>query len=269
MANIRRSIIPLIAIVAQLLAGCATTPPAPSPEERQVLAPSGRLRVGLYPGSPTSIIGDPASPDAKGVALDLGRGLARSLGVPFEPVVFPKNADVLAALKAGQVDVAFTNATPARAKDMDFTPPYLAVEQGYLVPAGSPIAALADIDRPGNRVGVSVGSSSEAVLTRQFKNAAVVLAPTLQEAIGMLSKKQLDAFATNKAILFEMSDQLPGSRVLAGRWGLEHFSVGIPKDRDLGMPYLRRFAEDAQSTGLVQSAVDRAGIRGTVKPGAP
>ena len=269
MANRRCSIIPVIAIVAQLLAGCATTAPAPGPETRQILAPSGKLRVGLYPGSPTSIIGDPASPDTKGVAFDLGRELARRLGVPFEPVVFPKNAEVLAALTSGQVDVAFTNATPTRAKDMDFTPPYLEVEQGYLVPAGSPIATLADIDKPGIRVGVSVGSSSQAVLTRQFKNAAVVLAPTLKGAIEMLSLGKLDAFATNKAILFEMSDQLPGSQVLAGRWGLEHFSIGIPKGRDLGMPYVRKFAEEAKSEGLVQSAVDRAGIRGTVKAGSP
>ena len=269
MARIRHSIIPVIAIIAQLFAGCATTAPAPSPEQRQVLAPSGRLRVGLYPGSPTSIIGDPASPDTKGVAFDLGRELARRLGVPFEPVVFPKNAEVLEALKSGQVDVAFTNATPARAKDIDFTQPYLEVEQGYLVPAGSPIAALSDIDRPGIRVGVSVGSSSQAVLSRQFKNAVIVMAPTLKDASEMLSRNQLDAFATNKAILFELSDSLPGSRVLAGRWGLEHFSAGIPKGRDLGMPYMRKFVEDAQSGGHVQSAVDRAGIRGTVKPGAP
>lgn len=264
MARIRHSIIPVIAVVAQLLAGCAGTALAPSPSERQVLAPSGKLRVGLYPGSPTSILGDPAAPETKGVAFDLGKELARRLGVPFEPVVFPKNAEVIEALKAGQVDVAFTNASPARARDIDFTQPYLDVEQSYLVPAGSAMAAPADIDRPGIRVGVSVGSSSQAVLTRQFKNAVVVLVPTLKEAIEMLSQKQLDAFATNKAILFELSDSLPGSRVLAGRWGLEHFSAGIPKGRDLGMPYMRKFVEEVQSTGLVQTAVERAGVRGTV-----
>lgn len=268
MARIRWSIIAIIAIIAQLLAGCASTAPAPGPEPRQILAPSGKLRVGLYPGSPTSIIGDPASPDTKGVAFDLGKELARRLGVPFEPVVFPKNEEVLAALKAGQVDVVFTNATPTRAKDMDFTPPYLDVEQGYLVPAGSRISTLTDIDRPGIRVGVSVGSSSEAKLKQELKNAVVVRAPTLKGAIEMLSSGQLDAFATNKAILFEMSDKLPGSRVLPGRTGLEHFSLGIPKGRDVGMPYARKFVEDANSEGLVQKAVERVGIRGTVKPGA-
>ncbi len=66
-----------------------------------------------------------------------------------------------------------------------------------------------------------------------------------------------------------MSDKLPGSRVLAGRSGLEHCAVAIPKGRDLGMPYLRKFVEEARSEGLVQAAVDRAGLRGTVKAGSP
>lgn len=268
MARTCRTLIPLIAIVGSLLAGCASTAMAPSPEPRQILAPSGKLRVGLYPGSPTSIIRDPATGDSKGVGFDLGKEMAKRLGVPFEPVVFPKNAEVLAAVKSGQVDVAFTNATAARAKDMDFTPPYLDVEKGYLVPAGSPIATLADLDKPGIRVGVSAGSSSQAELSSVFKNAVIILAPTLKGAIEMLNQRKLDAFATNKAILFEMSDQMPGSRVLSGRWGLEHFSVAIPKGRDQGMPFVKKFVDETKAEGVVQKAVDRAGIRGTVKAGA-
>jgi polar amino acid transport system substrate-binding protein len=133
----------------------------------QALAPTGKLRVGLYPGTPTSIIGDPASGNAKGVGFELGRALAQRAGIPFEPVVFPNNAEVLAAAKAGSVDMVFTNATPARRKDLDFSPTALQVEQGYLVPAGSAIRALDQIDRAGVRVGVSEGSTSEATLSRE------------------------------------------------------------------------------------------------------
>src|ERR1019366_8948221 len=88
MTNIRCSIIQIIAIVAPLLAGCAGTAVAPSPEVRQVLAPTGKLRVGVYPGSPTSMIRDSASGETKGVSFELGKELARRLGVPFEPVVY-------------------------------------------------------------------------------------------------------------------------------------------------------------------------------------
>ena len=148
-----------LAVVASLavLAGCASVSTTRN-REAQTLAPTGKLRVGLYPGTPTSIIGDPASGKAKGVGFDLGRELAQRAGVPFEPVVFTKNAEVFAAAKAGSVDIVFTNATPVRRNDLDFSPTVLQVELGYLVPAGSAIRALDQIDRAGVRVGVSEGA---------------------------------------------------------------------------------------------------------------
>ncbi len=209
------------------------------------------------------MIRDAATGETKGVTYELGRELARRLGVPFEPVVYASVAEVFAALKSGEVDFAFTNATAVRAKDVDFTPPLMAVELGYLVLPGSPVSTLADVDRPGIRVGVSQGGTSHGTLTRELKNATVVPAPTIKNAIEMLSTRKVDAFATNKAVLFEMADTLPGSRLLDGRWGLEQLAFAIPKGRELGMAYVRKFAEDAKSEGLVDRAVQRAGLRGT------
>ena len=222
--------------------------------------------MGLYPGTPTSIIGDPTSGNAKGVGFDLGRELAQRAGVPFVPVVFAKNADVLAAAKAGSVDMVFTNATPARRNDLDFSLTVLQVEQGYLVPAGSPISLLEQVDRTGVRVGVSEGSTSEATLSREFRSATVVRTPSLKAAIDMLTTGKLEAFATNKATLFEMSDELPGSRVLDGRWGLESFAIGIPKGREIALPLVSGFVAEAKANGGVARAVERAGLRGAVVP---
>jgi polar amino acid transport system substrate-binding protein len=253
------------ALLALLLAACTTMHAQPDPEVQKILAPSGKLRIGIYPGSPTSMIRDPASGEIRGVAVDLGTELARQLGVPVEWVEYRRVEEVLAAMKSGNVDFTVTNPTPARAKDVDFTQPVLAIELGYLVPAGSPVSALADLDRPGNRVGVTQGSTSQRTLPGQLKHAAVVPAPSLKAAIEMLSQRKLDAFATNKAILFEMSDSLPGSRVLDGRWGLENMAIGIPKGREQGLAYARRFAADATSKGLVARAAERAGLRGSTK----
>ena len=256
----------LVPVVAALFAGCAGTVPAPGAEVRQVLAPSGKLLVGVYAGSPTSMVRDPVSGDARGVSVELGRELAQRLGVSLELVEFRRVAEVVDAMKDGKVDFTVTNASAARAKIVDFTPPLLALELGYLVLPGSPVAALADVDRPGIRVGVTQGSSSQAALSREFRNAVLVPALDVKGAIEMLSQRQVDAYATNKAILFEMSDALPGSRVLDGRWGLEHLAIAIPKGRNAGMAWLREFAEDAQREGMVTRAADRAGLRGLAVP---
>jgi polar amino acid transport system substrate-binding protein len=261
---LRRCVLHVVVLSPALLAGCASFSADRNPAAVDALAPTGKLRVGLYPGTPTSIIGDPISGNAKGVGFDLGRALAQRAGVAFDPVLFTKNAEVLAAAKAGSVDMVFTNATPARRNDLDFSPAVLQVEQGYLVPAGSPIRALDQIDRAGVRVGVSEGSTSEATLSREFGNATVVRTPSLKAAIEMLAAGKLEAFATNKATLFEMSDELRGSRVLDGRWGLETFAIGIPKGREAALPLVSGFVGEAKANGAVARAVERAGLRGTV-----
>jgi len=158
----------------------------------------------------------------------------------------------------------FTNATAVRMQDLDFSATVLQVEQGYLVPAGSAIKTQVDVDRTGVRVGVSEGSTSETTLSRELVNARVVRTASLKAAVDMLAAGTLDAFATNKATLFEMSDDLPGSRVLPGRWGLESFAIGIPKRRDAALPMVSAFVSDAKAQGVVARAIERAGLRGAV-----
>lgn len=249
--------------LALVVAACAGASARPDAEVQQALAPSGKLRVGVYAGSPTSMIRDPASGEAKGVSYDLGKALAARLGVPFEAVEYPRVAAVVDALKIAEVDFTVTNATPARTKDVDFTAPILALELGYLAPAGSSFTDIAQIDQPGTRIGVTQGSTSQAALARSLKNASLVPAPTVKAAVEMLAQGKLDLYATNKAILSEMADQLPGSRILEGRWGVEHMGIAIPKGRERGKPYLDAFAADAVSSGLVRRAAERAGLRGT------
>lgn len=236
---------------------------APDPQVRAALAPTGTLRVGVYPGSPSSLVRDARTGETAGIALELGQALGKRLGVPVRVVEFTRGPLVLDALKAGQVDFTVTNATESRAREMDFTPPLIQVELGYLALSGSPIASAANVDRPGVRVGVSQGSTSQTTLTGQFKSAAVVPALSLKQAQEMLLQQQIDVFATNKAILFEMADELPGSHILEGRWGLENLAIAIPKRREAGRALLQQFAHEARSSGLLHSAVRRSGLRGT------
>jgi len=154
-----RGTIVALLIVAGALAWRGTPAIAADPEPRAVLAPTGVLRAALYTGTPTSIL--PETKDGpRGVGYELGKELAKRLGVPYQPIVFSKNADVLAAIKDGAADVAFTNSSSAsRARDMDIGPPFMDVELGYLVPKGSALTTVADVDASGLRVGVTAGSS--------------------------------------------------------------------------------------------------------------
>jgi polar amino acid transport system substrate-binding protein len=231
---------------------------------REILAPTGRLRVGVFAGSPLSMVRDISTGEVHGLCVDLGKELARQLGVPFDPVGFQRIAEVIVAMKAGDVDFTISNATPARAADVAFSQTLLSVELGYLVPAVSSIATIADIDKSGVRIGVTEGSTSQRTLPNLLPNATVVPAQNSSRAIEMFEARELDVFATNKPTLFGMSDRMMGAHVLEGRWGVEHIAIAIPRDREAAMEYLRRFVAEAQTSGLLSQAVAHAGLRGVV-----
>lgn len=231
------------------------------------LAPTGKLRVGLYTGNPLSVIRDPISHDMKGMGFDLGKEMARRIGVPFEPVVYPSVGAVMDATRSSQWDIAFFLVNPARTPDVDFTSALVELELGYLVPATSSIWSLANIDRPGVRVAVTEKGQADVILSRSLKQAGVVRVPGLAATVERVRSGSADAIAANKTILHELSRQLPESRILDGRFAAERLAMAIPKGRERGMPYARKFVEDAKSQGLVKAAMDRAGARGAVVAG--
>ena len=89
---------------ALMVSGCAGVRSTPSGDARQALAPTGKLRVGFLV-TPMYATKDPASGELRGPAVDLGKELARRIGVPFEPVPFATLPAVLAAARTGEWDV--------------------------------------------------------------------------------------------------------------------------------------------------------------------
>jgi polar amino acid transport system substrate-binding protein len=253
------------ALLACVVAAAIGALSALAGNEKELLAPTGHLRVGVYPGSPTSMVVDPSTKQTHGIAHDLGQEFADRLGVPIEYVTFQRVADIVTAIKNGEVDFTVTNATTARANDVSFSPPVIAIELGYLVPASSPILNADEIDRPGVRIGVTKGSTSERTLPARFKNATIVAAESVKLAIGMLDRGEIDLYATNKPTLFEMSDAMPNARILDGNWGLEHMAVAIPRGREQGLPFVATFVHDVQSNGLLEQLEKEAGLRGAMK----
>jgi polar amino acid transport system substrate-binding protein len=128
----------MTAILGLLLSGYAGISTAPTPEARQALAPTGKLRVGLQLGNPLNATRDSVSGEMKGLGFDLGKELARRIEVPFEPVLYPSIGALLDSGKSGAWDVSHFGFTPERATEFDFAAVHLEVEFGYLVPGGLP-----------------------------------------------------------------------------------------------------------------------------------
>ncbi len=229
---------------------------------RSDLAPTGRLRVGINYGNPVLATRDPITEDLRGVAVDLARELGKRVGVPVELVGYEAAGKMVEGVKAGAWDVAFLAVDPGRAGEITFTAPYVEIEGTYLVPAGSLLRTIADVDRKGVRIGVSAKSAYDLFLGRSLQHAELVRASDPNAAFGLLVAEKVEAVAGVKQSLVTNAEKLPGSRVIEGRFMAIQQALGIPKGRDAGAKYLREFIEDAKGSGLVARAIEKAGIRG-------
>ena len=232
-----------------------------SPAVRSELAPTGKLRVGLNMSNFLLTATDAATGKPKGLAADMGMELGRRLGVPVELVPFPNPGAVADAAKTGVWDVGFIGAEPQRATEIDFTAAYVEIEATYLVPPGSPITAIPDVDRPGIRIAISDRSAYDLYLTRHLKHAELIRARGDDVFKRFLSDK-LDAMAGLRPGLVKNQEKLPGSRILDGNFTAVQQAAGVPKGRTAGAKYLREFIEDAKASGLVAKLIEKNNVRG-------
>lgn len=252
-----------------LMAACASIPGVP-PTARAELAPTGTLRAGINYGNVILAKKDKATGESSGVAIDLARELGRRLGVPVEIVAYDSVGAMVDGAKAGAWDIAFLGADPARATEISFTGAYVELEATYLVPAGSPLRAIADVDREGVRVSAPARAAYELFLTRSLTRARLVRAQGADAAVDLLVSGQVEALAGLRQALIAPASKLPGSRILDGQFMAVQQAVGVPKGRDAGATYLRGFVEEAKASGLVAQAIQKTGAIGvSVAPKAP
>jgi polar amino acid transport system substrate-binding protein len=234
----------------------------PSPAARSELAPTGKLRVGINYGNFLLVNKDPASGEYRGIAVDLGREIGRRLGVPVDLVAYETAGKLADGVKAGAWDVAFLGNEPQRAGEIAFSPAYLEIEAGYLVPAGSPIRAMAEVDREGVRIAVAAKSAYDLYLSRSLKHAQLVRAQGIDASYEIFVKDKLEVLSGLKPRLVTDAAKLPGSRVLEGRFTAVQQSVGTPQGRPAGAKYLGDFAKDVKASGFVAAAIARHAVRG-------
>ena len=226
------------------------------------LAPSGRLRVGLNYSNFLLVLGDDANGEPRGIAPDLGRELARRTGLALEFVKFDGAGKLFDAVKSAACDVGFLGAEPQRSDEVAFSPAYLEIPVTFLVPAGSPIRTIAEVDREGVRVAVSERSAYDLYLTRTLKKAKLLRAQGIPASYVVFVAQKLEALAGLKPKLVEEAERTPGARVLDGQITGVQQAIGAPKGRAAAAKYLREFAEDVKQSGFVARAIERHGVRG-------
>jgi polar amino acid transport system substrate-binding protein len=219
------------------------------------LAPTGALRAAINLGNPVLAHGTPAAPG--GVTVDLAREIGARLAVPVELACFDAARKSYQAMADGQADLCFLAIEPARAAEVAFTAPYVLIEGVYAVPRDSSLRTVADVDRPGVRVGVKRGSAYDLYLTRTLREATVVRGDDGTEAFRAGG---LEVAAGIRQPLTAYVDAHPELRLIDERFMQIRQAVGTtPHRRPETVAFLRGVVEELKANGFVAASLRRAG----------
>ena len=244
-------------------------PLTPSPQIIAELAPTGVLRAAINMGNFLLVTGKTASGDPSGVSADMAAAIAARLGVPVKYIPYARPGELADDAEKGLWDIGNIGAEPQRAQVINFTAAYCEIEATYLVPAGSAIRSVAEVDRPGKRCAVTARSAYGLWLENNFKQGQLLQFNSADEAIKAFTDQQMDAYAGLRPGLIDVAAKLPGSRILDGQFTAVQQAVGTPKKNAAGFAFLRDFIEEAKRSGIVASLIERHGVTGRLSVAPP
>ena len=225
----------------------------------------GTLRVGINLGNILLVTGTGPAGEPQGVAPDMAAAIADRLGVSVSYVTYATPGELADAVERDEWDIGLIAVEPKRAEKIAFCDAYVEIEATYLVPPESPLQSIADVDRPGVRVAVSDRAAYDLYLSRTLKHAELHRAKGLAGAFELFVKEKLDALAGLVPALQENAQNLPGSRVLDGRYTSVRQAIGTKPQCAALNAVVERFIAEAKESGFVAGLIEKHGVTGKLQ----
>jgi polar amino acid transport system substrate-binding protein len=234
-----------------------------SAEIKAQLAPHGVLRAAINMSNFLLVTGRAANGDPEGVSPSMARAIADRLGVPVKYVPFPKPGELADAAEGDVWDIGNIGAEPARAQKIAFTAAYAEIEATYLVPPGSALRSIADVDKPGVRIAVSARSAYDLWLEANIKHATLIRSTSLDGSFSDFVANKYEALAGLRPRLLTDVKQMPGATILDGQFTAVQQAVGTPRSKGEAVAkWLHAFVEEAKASGLVAKFIEQHKVVG-------
>jgi polar amino acid transport system substrate-binding protein len=228
----------------------------------QELAPNGTLRAAINMINFLLVSSRGPNGEPQGVGPDMARAIADELGVDLQLVPYASPGELADAAENGAWDIGLIGAEPARAQHIAFTSAYVEIEATYLVPPGSELRQLSEVDQPGVRIAVAARSAYDLWLQRNIRHATLVHAEGFDATLEMCRRDGLEALACLRPRLMTDAQAWPGSRILEGRFTAVQQAIGTLKRHTHAAEFLQQFVNRSIREGLVQQLIERHGIQG-------
>lgn len=226
------------------------------------LAPLGKLRAAINMSNFLLVSATTEDGKPDGVSPAMAKAIADELGVELELLAFKGPGDIADAALVDGWDIANIAAETERAKVISFSPAYCEIQATYLVPPGSAISSLAEVDRPNVRIAVKERSAYDLWLTENLQHATVLRAASLDDSFTLFRDEELEVLAGLRPKLVEQQMLMPGSRLFDESFTAVQQSIGCKTNQPVASAYLHDFVSRAKETGLVAHLIEHFGVTG-------
>lgn len=222
------------------------------------LAAKGTIRIGVKYDIPSFGWLRPGDQQPTGFDVAMGQLVADRLGVKAEFVRVDSDSRI-PMLERGDVDLVVATMTinDERAKQIDFSYPYLLAHQRLLVRKGSPITGVEALDAH-HGVVCSVQGSSPARTIKQFApHAQFKEAHDHSQCLERLEQGRADAVTTDDVILESLRLRNPTLLQVVGKQlTLEPYGMGVQKGHPEFVDFVNEVIREAKADGPWQEYYD-------------
>jgi polar amino acid transport system substrate-binding protein len=233
------------------------------------LAPTGTLRATFLGNNPVQGSVDAKTGAITGPVADIVKELARRAGVPYQIKPAADAREVIEAVNSGAADIGFLAFEAERARQVDFTGPYLLMGTTYLLPATSSIRTAAEADRKGVKIAAVDNQAPSIYLKDHLKNATLVSwssAPSYEELIRKFAAGEIDAFSGNRSRLIEAAAAYPTLRVAEGDFAKLEQNLVVRKGDVQKLKIINAFLDEVQQSTFLKDSFARAKLAGVEPP---
>jgi glutamate transport system substrate-binding protein len=215
----------------------------------------GELVIGVKYDVPPFGLNNPQTGEVEGFDVDLGTFIADKLGVDVTTREATSD-NRIPLLVDGTIDLILSTMTITEERDLeiDFSEPYYVANGDVLVPEGTDIQSLEDLN--GSRVCTTLGSTYAETIKKEAPQADLRLVDLYSECFDQIQTGAVDAVSTDDVILTGMVAQDPSLEILGLEYTTEPYGIGIP-DGDTEM---KEFVDGALAeyidSGAWQEAYD-------------
>ena len=158
-------------------------------------------------------------------------------------------------------DIGLIGAEPQRAETIAFTSAYAEIEATYLVPSGSRLKAIADVNSEGVRIAVTARSAYGLWLDRNIKHADLIRSDTLDSAYEEFVNAKLSALTgLRPRLLSDLGKRIRAVTIDAARQIGQGDRLGsLEKDKEADFTILE---SDPYKVSPMRSPTSKSAIRG-------